>query len=320
MAYRLSSEEAMDDAVRRIAHQQTSDALGCLSRLEGPQAVANIHDCRTRCKKIRGLVRLVRPALGDHYPAANRTYRDAARELSEYRDAQALLATFDQLVARSPDHVPAGGLAPVRAELAERAQAATRAAAGDSDPIHRARDLLAKGRAEIDTWALEHRGWEAAARGAARTYRRGVEALEAVERRPTPHRFHQLRKRVKYTWYHVRLLEDADPSVLGPLAVMFGRLSDTLGDAHDLAVLKERLMAEPEAFGGREMVEAAGEFLDRHRVRLERRGMTLAARLYAETPATFVEQLGADWIVGDGSGDGRAPPSAEAEAADAVSG
>ncbi len=291
----------MADAVRRIAHEQTADALDRLSYLEGPQAVENIHDCRRRCKKVRGLVRLVKPALGDQYSAADRTYRDAARELSDYRDAQALLITFDQLVARSPDRLPAGGLAPVRAELAERAKAATRAAADDSDPIDRARNILTKGRAGIDGWTLQHRGWDAAAGGAAKTYGRGVEALGAVQRTPTPNRFHELRKWAKYTWYHLRLLQDAAPSVLEPLSAAFGCLSDTLGDAHDLAVLKDQLLAEPKAFGGREMVESAGAFLDRHRVGLEQQSAALAARLYAEEPKRFVDRLAAYWFAWDGS-------------------
>ncbi|MDH3300475.1 MAG: CHAD domain-containing protein [Acidimicrobiia bacterium] len=302
MAFRLSSEETLADAVRRIAHQETADALDRLSYLEGPQAVENIHDCRKRCKKVRGLVRLVRPALGEQYLAVNRTYRDAARELSEYRDAQALLSTFDKLVARSHDRLPAGGFAPVRAELAERARAATQAAADDSEPIDRARNLLMRGDAGIDNWTLKHQGWAAAAGGAARTYRRGVEALDAVERTPTPDLFHELRKRVKYTWYHVRLLHDAAPSILGPLDATFGHLSDTLGDAHDLAVLKDQLLAEAEAFGGYEMVEAAGAFLDQHRVGLERQSTALAARLYAEEPKRFVDRLASHWFAWDESG------------------
>lgn len=302
MAFRLSSEEALADAVRRIAHQQTADALDRLSCLDGPQAVANIHDCRKRCKQVRGLVRLVRPALGRQYSAVNRTYREAARELSEYRDAQALLSTFDEFVARSDDRLPAGGLAPVRAELAERARVATQAAADDSEPIDRARNLLMRGEAGIDNWTFKHDGWAAAAGGAARTYRRGIKALDAVERTPTPHLFHELRKRVKYTWYHVRLFHDAAPSILGPLGATFGHLSDTLGDAHDLAVLKDQLLAEPEAFGGQEMVEAAVVFLDRHRVGLERQSTALAARLYADEPKRFVDRLAAHWLAWDESG------------------
>ncbi len=281
----------MADAVRRVAHRETAHALDRLSNLEGAQAAANIHDCRKRCKKVRGLIRLVRPALDRQYRAVDRTFRDAARELSPYRDAQALLATFDRLVDRSPDDLPAGGLGPVRAQLVERAQAATQAVADDADPIGRARHLLTGARAGIDTWALDHRGWEAAAEGAATTYGQGVQALAAAKHKPTPHRYHELRKRTKYSWYHVSLLQDAAPARLGSLDRKFGKLSDTLGDAHDLAVLRNQLVAEPDAFGGPKMVETAGVFLDRHRFRLERKSTALATRLYAEEPKIFVDRL-----------------------------
>lgn len=46
---------------------------------------------------------------------------------------------------------------------------------------------------------------------------------------------HEWRKRVKYGWYHMRLLTDASPAILSPLEERLHDLSDALGGDHDLA-------------------------------------------------------------------------------------
>lgn len=295
MFYRIRSDEAVPDAVRRIAHQQTAEALDRLTDLNKDEAVLNIHDCRKRCKKVRGLVRLVRPALGGQYSVINRTYRDAARELSDYRDAQALLETFDSLVAQFTDRLPVRGFGPIRAELANRAQAASESAADDSEPVAKARQLIVKGRDRIDDWTLNDAGWDAIAGGLAKTYERGLGALADAKKEPTPHRYHELRKRAKYTWYQLRLLTDTAPSLLEPLGAAWHDLSDGLGDAHDLAVLRSQLLAEPEAFGGKDQVDVALVLLDDQRVLLEQGSAALAGRLYAERPTGFVERTAGHW-------------------------
>ncbi len=296
MDYRIVSSESATDAVRRIAHQETAEALDRLDNLTGGEAVPSIHDCRKRCKKLRGLARLARMSLGHQYREINQTYRDAARELSSYRDAHALLATFDDLVARSTDRLPPGGLLPVRAELADRARTASEEAAdGDAEPIDRARRLLVKVRDSIDDWTFEHEGWDVFAGGVAKTYRRGVVALDRVIADPDAHRYHELRKRAKYTRFHVQLLTGSAPSILTPLGETWHSLSDGLGDAHDLAVLEEMLVADPDAFGGQGLVDETLPLLDTYRRDLEQRSVALAVRLYADTPAGFTRRLAGYW-------------------------
>ena len=177
-----------------------------------------VHDFRKRCKKLRGLVRLVRPAMADgQYRAANTSFRDASRALSAHRDAHALVATFDSVIAASTNRLSTGGLGAVHEVLAQRSGAETDAVAERSESIEQALDLLHDGRAQIDDWCLGSEGWDAIAGGLDKTYPRGVDALAAVVASPTAANHHELRKRAKYTRFHVRLLADAAPSVLRPL-------------------------------------------------------------------------------------------------------
>lgn len=310
MAYSIRRvDDTVLDALTRIAADQLDVALGDLDigdDVSHDEMVEAIHDCRKRCKKLRGLVRLVRPALGEkRYKKANVTFRDAARELSPYRDDHALLSTFDDLVAAHADRIPDGGLGAIRAGLRDRARRSTETLAAGAKPVDRARRLLDDGRAQIDGWKLDTDGWDAMAGGIATTYERGRRALAVVRDRPDDGEFHELRKRVKYSWYHLRLVARTAPSIVEPLAGRFHDLSDGLGHAHDLVVLRSRILGDPEGFGGDARVRGAVELADGQRELLERRSIALARRLYSEKPKHFVRRLEGYW---DAWSDGDAEP------------
>src|SRR5680860_382802 len=126
MAYQLELGETISDGIQRIAYEELDTTLEALDAPQADEVETVVHDVRKRCKKLRALVRLTRPSMDGAYRPANETFRDAARELSPIRDAHALLATFDAIVAGHLDQLPAGGLAGVRHELVNRADAASR--------------------------------------------------------------------------------------------------------------------------------------------------------------------------------------------------
>jgi hypothetical protein len=187
----------------------------------------------------------------------------------------------------------------VRIGLADRRDRSTAGIERGDDKIDRAVQLLRRGRDQIWSWELESSDWSALAGGLCRTYSRGVDALEAAVDDPRPDRHHELRKRAKYTWYHLRLINDAAPSVISPLARQFHSLTESLGDAHDLAVLRTQLRDEPDAFGGDDSVGATVAMIDDYRHQLEHRSIALASRLYAESPKRFTKRIGAYWDAWD---------------------
>jgi CHAD domain-containing protein len=302
MAYAFDVDETVPAAVHRITKEQVERAVSALEQASGGDLEAAVHDCRKRAKKLRGLIRLVRPALGDAYRPANESFRDAGRELSGIRDAQAALATFDTLVAASPDLVPEGGVGRVRAGLAALAESAAQA---DDRRLRteRAVERFRAGRRRLDRATLDAKGWAAVRPGVERTYRAGRLALADARREADPTVMHEWRKRAKDAWYHVRLLRDAAPSLMEPLEDRFHDLSDALGDAHDLVVINDRLGASPHLFGGQAQVRAVRELADTRRAKLERRATRLGGRLYAEKPSRYADRIGAYWHLWHDTGD-----------------
>ncbi len=313
MAYEFELDETPATAVRRIAREEVATAVDLLAVAgresdgdTGGTAVEDaggvttadaVHEARKCCKRLRGLVRLVRPALGEAYAVANRQARDASRELSEIRDAHALVETFDHLVAARADQVPAGGLAPLRRALVARAEQASDRLGDDRVRIDLARGRLERLGGAVSTWPLGEDREElsdAMAAGMERTARRARDRFAEVvaeDGRAGDHLLHQWRKRVKYSWYHACLLEPAAPTLVGVEADLLHDLSDALGDDHDLAVLSADLRADPASWGGDDVVDGALVLVDGTRADLQRRAVAVGARVHAEDPAARGRRL-----------------------------
>lgn len=296
MGYEFERDESVDEAVRRIAGEEIDGALDLLGAIGGDDTdvPGAIHEARKACKRVRGLVRLVRPALDDAYDRANAAARDAARHLSDVRDAHALVGTFDDLVAVLADQLPRDGVTPVRNALVERAARATDGVVRDRTPVVAARGELERLRAAVDDWPLVGDLLDAVAAGAARTAGRGRNRFDEVAHgagRPSDHLLHQWRKRVKYSWYHASLLEPAAPTLLGVHADLLHDLADALGDDHDLAVLADALRYDPTTFGGPEVVQDTLVLVEGTRADLQRRAVAVGARIHAEHAEAWGERL-----------------------------
>jgi CHAD domain-containing protein len=284
-------EGNLDDAVARHVASEVD-----------PEASVEeaVHEARKCCKRIRGVARLVRPAMEEEYHATNAAARDAARHLSPIRDAHALLATFDDLVAARADQLPEGGVAGVRAVLADRAAEATEHVTSNLERITAARDLLGSARTTIREWPLDDLSPEAAldamAAGIAKTAGRGAKRFDDVastEGHPADELLHQWRKRTKYSWYHVSLLEPAAVALLGAHADALHDLSDALGDDHDLAILAADLLDPTSEFDDDREVQAALVLIDGTRRDLQRRAISLGARLHAEDAVAMGTRMAA---------------------------
>jgi CHAD domain-containing protein len=291
MSYRIRPDATIRKNVRRLVRRELDRALAALDDPGALGLQETVHDVRKRCKKVRGVLRLARPGLGAEYGRANAEVRDAARELSPLRDAHATLATFDELIASTQGERAAGGaLDDVREALVRRADEAERADA--SRALALAAEGLARVRDRVGRWSPDD-DLAILLSGLSRNYGQGRRAYRASLADPSGEAFHEWRKRAKYGWYHVRLLQPVAPSALGPLAKRLKDLSDGLGDEHDLAVLRGMILASPADFG--DGAEEAIALIDAVRGDLQDRCHRLGARLYAERPRAFGERVGGYW-------------------------
>ncbi len=204
------------------------------------------------------------------------------------RDAEAMVETVDRLRERFADEEGAAVLGPVREALVERRQQVSEEEVGLEGRIAQVvKDLRAAHR-RAGRWPLAEDGFGALREGLKQTYRRGRKALALAAEDPTPENLHEWRKRVKYHWYHARLLRGVWPPVMDPYRKAVHRLADMLGQIHDLDVLRQTLLAEPERFGSRSRLRPVLKLVDRHRAELAGKAQPLGRKVFAEKPVRLL--------------------------------
>lgn len=291
--YTLRLDEPVESGVKRIASGKVETAISHIDD-DGMNTHETVHEVRKRCKEVRAVLRLVRGPVGDAYSEENVWYRDIGRELSEVRDAGALLETFDDLLVPAvDDEIDDTRLTEARERLIDRRDQIAETI-GVDERLAQAREDLETGLGRIDAWSVDATGFDGVSHGVAKSYRRGRKRLAEAHEDPSTEVFHEWRKRVKYHRYHARLLR---ANWVGPLKARRAEvktLSDVLGDEHDLAVFGEVLDDEPDLFDAdvTEVFEAA---IEERRDALQNEARPLGRKIFAEDPDRLTDRLGAYW-------------------------
>jgi hypothetical protein len=301
MTYRLLPEEPVQDGVRRVALEQIDAALSEIQDRDLPTE-KTVHQVRKRCKKLRGLLRLVRPALGDTYARENAAYRDLASSLSGARDAAVMLEAHQALLQDEGTDLERKTFASVGRALEDAVYSGATGhdvearLAGFEAAVREARD-------RAEGWTLDEDGFDAVSGGLRKTYSRGRDAFADASADGTPESYHEWRKRVKYHTYHLRLLRGLWPAVIEPWRQEGETLGKLLGTTHDLDVLRETIEKDPERYGTDEERALYFQLLDREREKLVAAAWPLGVRLFAEKPKAYSKRMERYWEAGTLGGD-----------------
>jgi CHAD domain-containing protein len=293
-AYRLLAGEPVGAGMKRILTSQVDDGIAQLRGDAGTEPAEAVHEARKDVKKIRSALRLVRDQIGDEvWRRENDHYREVARTLSSFRDAEILVEALEGLAGRFGPEAE-GRFDALRDQL----ESENRSAHEDGSlerAMAEAAAGLAAGRGRIAQLPLEGDGWDLIGPGLHRTYRRGRKRLRVVEEEASVTNLHELRKRVKDLWYQLRVIRDADKHMFGELADHAHDLSDHLGDDHDLALLRETVQRRRAAFTDPSDKRHLLEEIDQRRGELQFAAISLGERIYADKPKRFSKRLEKRW-------------------------
>jgi CHAD domain-containing protein len=295
MSYHLKrSDESVQAGLRRIAVSQLDKALAEIDD-DTLDVHETVHQVRKRCKKLRGLIRLVRPAFAD-YRAENSEFRDAASTLSYIRDAQAMIETYDDLVAHYDTSIDRQACASIRDGLADRKEAIAREK-GLDEKLSAFRQRMVAARDRAAAWELDADGFDAVGAGLAKTYKRATRAIDRARDAPTAENLHELRKRAKYHWYHTSLVRSAWADLLQTHRDIADALADLLGDHHNLAVFRSTMVTDQQAFAEPTHVEALAGLAERRQAALAAEAFAIGLRLFGESPSALRRRWGVYWQV-----------------------
>ncbi|HEX2020970.1 MAG TPA: CHAD domain-containing protein [Aurantimonas sp.] len=297
MAYRFDPAAPLDAEFRRIAGEQLKKAEEEFADEAGDRHEA-VHDVRKRLKKLRGLLRLVRDARPKFYAEENARFRDIARALSGVRDRAALVEALDALETHYKDELTTDAFGPIRQRLIERRE---EAAAVDLSPaITATLRSLGEARHRLDGFAVGKKnkaGDPAAivASGYGRIVGQARDEIRLARKDGEAAAFHDLRKRAKYHWMHLRLLGPLWPEAMAPLADAAKTLGDDLGLDHDYAVLRSEIAEAPDAFGPPDGLAVVLALMERRKTGLRRTSLETAERLFAEAAPAAEKRIARLW-------------------------
>lgn len=293
----LRAGESVRDGLVRIAAEWIGVALAKIDRAGGARAAEDLHQVRVTVKRLRALLRLVRPVIGrSFFRRENARLKRITNRLSSFRDAVVSRRTLEDLASTAPDKQD-------RKAISLLLQRASRAC---QDPIQfeeqRAaamtrvrRDFLVSAD-NFENMLLPAEEWNAVGPGLGDMYRRARNRMLLAARRGTDEAFHDWRKQVKHLYYELQLLRPVSPERVGVMVKHLRDLEECLGRDHDLTVAAHVLTECAQAPGDRRALRRAVALLDKRRSKLRREGDALGRQFFRDKPGKFAARLNRDWI------------------------
>jgi CHAD domain-containing protein len=278
MGYRLKRKERVAKGVRRIVREQLRSAIKAARDRDAAQE-ERVHEVRTRLKRSRAALLMVRQRVGKAAARDAERLRDTGRRLAHPRDLAVQAHTFRLLGSpRLQRELPPGLLAQL-AKAERHLNLELRPKRVERELRRTAKKLRAL-RDELGGWKVTH-GRRAVGKGVTTTYRKARRALDEARRRPSPKRFHDWRKRVKALSYELRIIAGAVPELTTTLVPKVERLAEILGQVHDLDCAKATVAQHPRWFGRGGDGTAVMALVDERRAQLEGEALALAESVFA---------------------------------------
>jgi CHAD domain-containing protein len=205
MSFELRPGESLRKGIRRIVRKQMEKALGQLIRLHKGSRDEHVHEARKTFKKIRAMLRLVRPAIGEErYRAENTCFREAGRPLTEVRDAKIFIETLDHVAKHFKEHIAGRSFGDARQALQDNLRAVRKRVLDEEDAFAVVADAVRQARARLKSWAADiPKRW--VDKGLEDVYRQAGDACQEATADPTVENLHEWRKQAKYLRYQLEV-------------------------------------------------------------------------------------------------------------------
>jgi CHAD domain-containing protein len=319
----IGTDERLGTALQRMALGQLELAIEMVERVaESESPERSVHEARKALKRLRALIRLLAPELGEQARRReNDVLRAAGEALSAARDADILLSTLDGLVETNAGKLAGrSGVMRLRAHLRDERERAWRGVLGDAAGRASTLSELRAARARLATWRPpDGAGVELVQPGLVRVYRQGRSRLgQAADAHGDPtHAFHRWRKRVKDLRYATEMLRwlDEDATAKRPgkrtrrrrkkarrqaawlrrTARRADELGELLGEEHDLAMLEQYVRGLGRRDPGgvhlrRGTRRKLVKLIAARRRRMRKQALRRGERLYRRPPGRFARR------------------------------
>lgn len=280
MPHRIEKDEDIAAGLIRLAADDLAAARILLSDPSSPDR--NAQKARQRVKRVRSIVRLIRPIQEPRLAGTATRLREVTRLLANRRDSQAIAASARSLKVFA-DGNDAGFNRII--EALDRQASLNDADMGSLAEVD---GRLCAAIDDLSTRTADFDGSDRLTEAFDRAYRRGRKAMQRASSSLSTPDLHEWRKSVKDLWYLIRLARKRIRRPAKRLASRLDRLDETLGIDHDHAMLAERLALSP--IGDPALMQQLSMIAEQRHV-LEAEAFALGKQIYKKKPKTFRRRL-----------------------------
>lgn len=292
MTFRFRIGRSIAKEARRVALAQVDRSIRTLTT--GIDVDSGIHECRKSLKRLRALIRILRPGLEPAwYRETDAGLRNIGRGLSGSRDRFVAATTLAAIEARA-GHEP-GAFASVLPP-------ATRDANGDEARLQdamaatrHAADALSRLRGEFATLSRREIGEPDVVGGFRRTYANGRRDMGTAFAASTDEPVHEWRKSVQRHWRHLQLVERVWPDELAARIREARRISELIGEHQDLTVLKSLVRAAASRHRGRHLARKVIGLAQQRQADILALVRPHGERLFADKPGDLARRIALYW-------------------------
>ncbi|MEW6737431.1 MAG: CHAD domain-containing protein [Acidobacteriota bacterium] len=134
----------------------------------------------------------------------------------------------------------------------------------------KAKDILKETRNNFTKLKLQNEGWGILAPGLKETYGKARKDMKRAIKNRDDKYLHNWRRVSKYLWYQLQFIEQIRSNGIDKIIKRLRQLGQKLGSYHDYVMLVDRLNANPEIFGGNEIVDPVTEVLNVRKEKLKK--------------------------------------------------
>ncbi len=292
MNYRISVAQPLVESVPAIGAAQLDAAIARLKSSNVDHGA--IHAARKHFKRTRALLDLIKPAAESGALKTSRKHLSAAAQtLAASRDAQVAVGAAEALEKEFGTKRNSRAFCDLASRLRARRERVDERL--NRAGLDEALKDLKKAKADLFKLDLRRVTMSSLLQSASETYRRGRHAMKKAFETGEEEHLHAWRKHVQRHWRHMRLLKAAWPAEAKARMVLVRSLADVLGTHHDLAMLREIILADRDVFNSAGDAKVLCRCIDRKQASLSGEAASLGQRLYSEKPKAFLKRLQAHW-------------------------
>jgi CHAD domain-containing protein len=290
MALILSKKENLISGLRRIASDIIIESIFLLKNpLDFDES---IHETRKNIKKIRSILRLLMNNFDNQaFEVFNLEFRDSGRKLSSLRDAEALLEISDKI--KTKKITSQKSIDNTRIQLIKYKDKITAEFLSNEDInlIIENLENLEKKFVNLEFFGKDSFVFNL---GLQKIYIHCIKLMKKCSKDGTDLDFHEWRKQVKYLWNSIMFFQKIWNPVLATYSDEIHKLSDYLGDMHDLTVLNEMIVnnqIELETEDKERMLE----MIENLKNKLRKLSFSQGFKLFIDKPSVFSKRLNKWW-------------------------